>query len=251
MDSSEWFLAVKGEKLGPVSRKELEEFARLGGLDPRADMVWKEGMADWLPAGEIEGLFERCAPDEVEESPGMAATADSAAPEVWGNEVEDPYFHHDLTEPWPGVGRGGYFLGTMVLPAAGNILLTVLATLAASMLSAEIVQYLPFLGIGFAIIAIYVTVMRFPNLGMSRWWTLGFFVPVLGWWLGYRCFACPPGYALTKKLDTLGWILAILYWLTLAMIMVGTVVLLVLILKGGFDLEAFLRALEQPSGGES
>ena len=50
---------------------------------------------------------------------------------------------------------------------------------------------------------------------MSRWWVLAVFAPILNLWVGYRCFACPPGYAYHKKLDGAGVALAILYWLVL------------------------------------
>jgi hypothetical protein len=250
--AAEWFLAIKGEKLGPVCREEMEELARLDGLDPRHDMVWKEGMDKWVPAGEIEGLFERRAPDEVEETPGMAATAATAEAAalgeeesgVWDDEEDDPYFHHEITEPWPGTGRLGYFLAVAVLPLAGNFLLVFVQNLASGVVGPQIAQWIPLLSIGFAIIALYATIMRFPNLGMSRWWFFGMFVPILNWWLGYRLFACPPGYAYTRKLDAIGWVLAILYWLSIILGLVAVVALLAMVAKGGFDLEAFLRALE-------
>jgi hypothetical protein len=47
---------------------------------------------------------------------------------------------------------------------------------------------------------------------MSRWWYLAVFAPILNLWLGYRCVACPPGYAYYKKMDAAGIGLAILYW---------------------------------------
>ena len=55
---------------------------------------------------------------------------------------------------------------------------------------------------------------RLTNLGMSRWWCLTALVPVANLWLGYRCYACPTGYAYHKKLDVAGIILAILYSIT-------------------------------------
>ncbi len=51
---------------------------------------------------------------------------------------------------------------------------------------------------------------------MSRWWYLANFVPLLNIWVGYRCFACPAGYAYHKKLDGAGIFLAIIYWLLVA-----------------------------------
>ena len=53
---------------------------------------------------------------------------------------------------------------------------------------------------------------RLMNLGMSLWWSLAVFAPFLNLWLGYRCFACPAGYAYHKRMDPPGVLMAILYW---------------------------------------
>jgi hypothetical protein len=48
---------------------------------------------------------------------------------------------------------------------------------------------------------------------MRRWWILGFPVPPLCFWLGYRCVACPEDYVARKNLGLMGWLLAIVYWI--------------------------------------
>ena len=50
---------------------------------------------------------------------------------------------------------------------------------------------------------------------MSRWWYLAVFAPVLNLWVGYRCVACPSGYAHHKKMDVPGIALAALYWIAM------------------------------------
>ena len=42
---------------------------------------------------------------------------------------------------------------------------------------------------------------------------MAYFVPILNMWVGFRCFACPAGYAYHKKMDGPGIVLAIFYWL--------------------------------------
>jgi hypothetical protein len=49
---------------------------------------------------------------------------------------------------------------------------------------------------------------------MSGFWVLGLLVPLLNVWLGYRLLACPGGYAMRKKLDGAGKLVAVLYWLS-------------------------------------
>ncbi len=54
--ASEWFYALKGKaRYGPVSTPQLQALARSGELQP-TDLVWKKGMAEWVPAKKIKGL---------------------------------------------------------------------------------------------------------------------------------------------------------------------------------------------------
>lgn len=78
------------------------------------------------------------------------------------------------------------------------------------------------------IVAIYFGLQRLVNLGMSRWWYLANFVPILNLWVCYRMYVCPAGYAFHKKLDGPGVVLAILYWLMilLAVLMVAALIAL-------------------------
>ena len=54
--AEQWFYSVAGTKQGAVSSKELVALARSGKLCP-TDLVWKDGMAEWQPAGKVKGLF--------------------------------------------------------------------------------------------------------------------------------------------------------------------------------------------------
>jgi hypothetical protein len=54
--SQDWYYAAGGERHGPVSAPELKKLAGAGTLTP-TDLVWKDGMADWVPARSIKGLF--------------------------------------------------------------------------------------------------------------------------------------------------------------------------------------------------
>ena len=53
--ASAWHYIKDGKQCGPVSSAELKELASSGELQP-TDSVWKEGMADWVPASELSGL---------------------------------------------------------------------------------------------------------------------------------------------------------------------------------------------------
>jgi hypothetical protein len=50
-----WYYASGGQQQGPVSDEQLQRMAQDGSLR-REDLVWREGMADWQPAGDVAGL---------------------------------------------------------------------------------------------------------------------------------------------------------------------------------------------------
>jgi membrane protease subunit (stomatin/prohibitin family) len=59
-----YFVAVNGQQTGPYNRAELEAQAFSGQLTP-SSLVWRQGMANWTPAGqvaELHGLFENIPP---------------------------------------------------------------------------------------------------------------------------------------------------------------------------------------------
>jgi uncharacterized protein (TIGR00266 family) len=52
----EWYYTRDNRQAGPVTTQELQAMAADGRLTP-TDLVWKEGLADWTPAGRVQGLF--------------------------------------------------------------------------------------------------------------------------------------------------------------------------------------------------
>lgn len=54
---SEWYYARGGKQEGPVSFENLTGLARSGGLDAK-DLVWTSTMKDWLPASQVDGIFQ-------------------------------------------------------------------------------------------------------------------------------------------------------------------------------------------------
>ena len=49
-----WYYAVDDRRQGPVGRVEIDRMWRLGAIGP-GTLVWRDGMDDWLPAGEVLG----------------------------------------------------------------------------------------------------------------------------------------------------------------------------------------------------
>lgn len=215
-----WFYSRDGEKHGPVSFTHLQAKAKEASLNPRLDMVWSKGMDEWKLAGEIEGLFKRHAVAEPPEvpvptlagSPYQPPQGDSVA-EQMGKEGE-----------WPGARRRSYLIATLIFPSLWGFVIAAGAGFLTTQFGPEIMKIaLPGLSVVPLLVIIVISLKRLVNLGMSRWWFLGNIVPILNLWVGYRCFACPAGYAFHKKMDGAGIFLAIIYWLVLLLAVVAIV----------------------------
>jgi uncharacterized membrane protein YhaH (DUF805 family) len=219
-----WFYTREGERLGPVSFADLRIKAAEGGLNPRLDMAWTQGMGEWKPAGEIEGLFERRASSETRES--LAPPAGSyKAPQL---EAEPGQMGKD--DGWPGSRRRSYLFMTLIFPGLWGYGLGAGTDFLTAQLGPEVANVaIPALYLLPLLLVVAFSISRLANLGMSRWWFLGNLIPLLNVWLWYRCFACPAGYAYHKKLDGIGIFLALIYWLSVLIVilaMAGLVALL-------------------------
>jgi hypothetical protein len=53
---AEWFYTEQGQRRGPVTWQQLQQLATAGQVKPN-DLVWKNGMAQWVPASSQAGLF--------------------------------------------------------------------------------------------------------------------------------------------------------------------------------------------------
>lgn len=213
-----WFYSREGERIGPVTFAALQDVAKQAGLNPRLDMVWTHGMAEWQAAGEIDGLFERRTPPAPPEHLAPAAEPGQSP------ERESPAEVMAKEGGWPGARRRSFLIATLVFPVLWIIGFAAATPLLSARFGPEIMKFAA-IGANFIplVVSLYFGLQRLVNLGMSRWWYLGNFVPFLNLWLGYRCFACPAGYAYHKKLDGPGLFLAIIYWLLIAVVLLAVI----------------------------
>ncbi len=212
-----WFYTREGEKCGPVSFADLRIKAAEAGLNPRLDLAWTKGMAEWKPAGEIDGLFERHAAPEPQETIAPAATPYQPP------QAEPVEGQTGMEGIWPGARRRSYLTAIIIVPILINVVAAWSTVMFKEQFGGEVIGVITLIAAILPVLfGIYYGIQRLANLGMSRWWFLGNFVPLLNFWVGYRCFACPAGYAWHKKLDGAGIFLAIIYWLLLALIVLAT-----------------------------
>jgi len=68
---AEWYCMVNGQRCGPLSEEQLRGWV-CGGRVGRADAVWREGMAQWQPAGDMQELASALAAAPPPPPPGPA-----------------------------------------------------------------------------------------------------------------------------------------------------------------------------------
>lgn len=54
--AEDWYYSIQGTRFGPVTPAEVKRLAESGQLSP-TDLVWKEGLKNWVAASNVKGLF--------------------------------------------------------------------------------------------------------------------------------------------------------------------------------------------------
>lgn len=120
-----WHVVVRGNRQGPVSLNQLKQLVAVEQIGP-SDLVWKEGMVDWIESINVSGLFPGgFAPRTSVEAVAsliFSLTGASIAP-VFGSIVGVIFGHVALSRIRAGRGRykgralafGGLAIGYLVL----------------------------------------------------------------------------------------------------------------------------------------
>ena len=79
-----WYILRGGHRIGPLDASQLKYMAGEDQLE-RADLVWKEGLPQWVQAGQVKGLFaDAAAPEGAAVAPAAAAISIIAySPLTW------------------------------------------------------------------------------------------------------------------------------------------------------------------------
>src|SRR5688572_4318724 len=92
MAQVQWFYSTAAGQAGPVSEIELKVLAASGQLKS-TDLIWRDGLADWMPAGKVPGLFGVATvakPDAAAEpglQPDRAPMPSAVLPYIGGGEA--------------------------------------------------------------------------------------------------------------------------------------------------------------------
>jgi uncharacterized RDD family membrane protein YckC len=74
MSTIEWYYLRDGQQIGPVGSKELKSLADRGRLQP-TDLIWRDGLPNWVPAARVKGLFPETDVYSLEEEPAPPVTS--------------------------------------------------------------------------------------------------------------------------------------------------------------------------------
>jgi hypothetical protein len=78
MMDAEYYYSREGQRFGPVPGEQLKQLAATGQLEPH-DLIWKEGMANWVQAARVKGLFPTAPqPPEIGAPPEVPAARQDA-----------------------------------------------------------------------------------------------------------------------------------------------------------------------------
>ena len=107
----QWYYSKNGTQLGPVAQGELIAKLASGEVFP-TDLVWRDGMADWIPAAQVSELAStRAVPSvPVPAAQPPAATDAPYVPPV-SNPVPQPYPYAPVPGPGSGKATASMVLG--------------------------------------------------------------------------------------------------------------------------------------------
>lgn len=77
--SAPWYFRRQDQQHGPVSLADLKRLVSSGQLQP-TDLLWQQGMAQWVPARSLKGLFPEAAAVPSPLPPPLPSASPSAVP---------------------------------------------------------------------------------------------------------------------------------------------------------------------------
>lgn len=75
---SQWYVTQGEQQFGPYNGAQLAQYAATGNITPES-LVWTEGMTEWLPAKQIQGLFPKAAIPQASPHTNVQASRTTAA----------------------------------------------------------------------------------------------------------------------------------------------------------------------------
>jgi len=226
-DSTQWHYTDKtGQQAGPVSTAELLELVSSQAIDTTA-MAWKEGMSGWKPLSQIDELINL--PTEkytVAATPPPTQGAPTPEP---ATQTIDPYeapsasledddaYGLNQANGYGGIRRLAYFLFSILVGVITQVITAALGGEAIDLNTTYMITA------GSFVVSMLLTFSRLKNIGMSRWWFLGNFVPILNFFVSVWVMSRQEGWVETRQLDTAGKVIAWIMWIFIILAILAVV----------------------------
>lgn len=94
----QWYYSKNSTQLGPVSQDELIAKIASGEVSP-SDLVWKDGMADWIPSSQVPELRGAAPSQAAPSQPAPAPVSLGGQPTSYGAPVSNPIPHAPVGAP--------------------------------------------------------------------------------------------------------------------------------------------------------
>lgn len=153
----QWYYSKNGTQLGPVEQSELIAKLTSGEVAP-SDLVWREGMVDWLPSAQINELRTLMPASQSPMAAGPVASPYTAPATGYSGEVIPSYLWQSIVVTilccWPlGIPAIVYAAKVEGLKSRGDI-----AGARAASNSAKTWCWVSF-GLGLGVLVIYLAVV--------------------------------------------------------------------------------------------
>ncbi len=174
-DEQQWYYAVDGASQGPIGQTEFDTLIANGTIRPNT-LVWREGMDDWLPLGQMPGASIPALPPRAPSFGGDNPARDDASTFIGAlkdglSRYVDFRTRSNRPQYWY------FFLWTLIIGLLSSILDSILGTGTAE--GGGIINGLSSLALLLPSLA--VAVRRLHDTGRTGWWLLLIIVPIIGW----------------------------------------------------------------------
>ena len=109
MSDSVWYYARGDQEKGPITTVQIKALAGAGKLQ-QDDFVWKEGMENWVPAGEVSGLFAAKPVSDTNSRSELPATQNQVRPQPRTKQAAQP----EIDEQTRSISRFVFAIGLLL-----------------------------------------------------------------------------------------------------------------------------------------
>lgn len=171
--STQWYYAVEGTSVGPVSQSEFDRLVATGAIR-RDTLIWQEGMEDWLPYGRTDdaGADDALLPPTPADPGDDPARADA---NTFLGALKDGFARYVDFKTRSTRSQFWWWTLWMLLLGIGTAMINAMLSMGNSGPVNLVVS------LGTFVPSIAVSVRRLHDIGRSGWWFLIVFIPLVGW----------------------------------------------------------------------